>query len=214
MICVRASLAVLGGSAAWLAPPALHAAPAREALVIGNGTYSALPPLPACLLSAHAVAAALRGLGFHVVEREDVIQRRHRCRDRRIRHATGGGARAPPPSSTAAATPRRSTTGRSCCRSRPGSRARPTCSTQGVLAKSLIDVLARGGAGASVVAIDVVPVPEAPAALHLDALTQGSLPDGLGLIAASQAKPPDAPTPLAAALDCQSEGTGGPGRRR
>ena len=54
-----------------LTPPALHAAPAREALVIGNGTYSTLPPLPACLLSAHAVAAALRSLGFDVVERED-----------------------------------------------------------------------------------------------------------------------------------------------
>ena len=31
-------------------------------------------------------------------------------------------------------------------------------------------------------------------------MTQGNLPDGLGLIAVSQAKPPDAPTPLAAAL--------------
>ena len=59
-------------AALLLASPALHAAPAREALVIGNGTYSALPPLPACLLSAHAVAAALRALDFHVVEREDV----------------------------------------------------------------------------------------------------------------------------------------------
>ena len=46
--------------------------------------------------------------------------------------------------------------------------------TQGVLAKSLIDVLARGGAGPSMVAFDVVPVPEAPAALHLDALAQAA----------------------------------------
>ena len=59
MICVRASLAALVGTLV-AGPPALHAAPAQEALVIGNGTYSALPPLPACLLSAHAVAAALR----------------------------------------------------------------------------------------------------------------------------------------------------------
>ena len=67
MTCVRASLAVL---LLW-ATPALSATPAREALVIGNGTYDALPPLPACLLSAHAVASALRAGGFHVTERED-----------------------------------------------------------------------------------------------------------------------------------------------
>ena len=78
--------------------------------------------------------------------------------------------------------------------------------TQGVLAKSLIDVVSRGGAGSSVVAMDVVPMPEAPATLHFDALTQANLPDGLGLIAASQAKPPDAPTPLAAALVADLKG--------
>ena len=68
MTCVRASLARLGtafGVLLLLTPPALCATPAREALVIGNGIYNALPPLPACLLSAHAVSAALRGLGFH-----------------------------------------------------------------------------------------------------------------------------------------------------
>src|SRR5215469_3010077 len=70
MTCIRASLAVLaviGG----LTPSLLHAAPAREALVIGNGTYGSLPPVPNCLASAHAVSAALRGAGFRVTERED-----------------------------------------------------------------------------------------------------------------------------------------------
>src|SRR5262249_18717598 len=67
MRCVRASLAVL-----LLMPTAVGAQSAREALVIGNGTYAALPALSACLLSSHAVSAALRALGFRVVEREDV----------------------------------------------------------------------------------------------------------------------------------------------
>ena len=65
MTSVRASLAALAIAGVQLgAPTAPQAASAREALVIGNGTYGSLPPLPACLQSAHAVAAALRALGF------------------------------------------------------------------------------------------------------------------------------------------------------
>jgi hypothetical protein len=204
MTCVRASLVALG-AALLLASPTLHAAPAREALVIGNGTYSALAPLPACLLSAHAVAAALRALDFHVVEREDV---------------SSGGADAAIGEFAAqvAAAPGAAAFIYSCgyatsFNDRPFlapvsariARAADVLA-QGILAKSLIDVLARGGAGPSVVAFDVVPMPEAPAALHLDALAQASLPDGLGLIATSQAKPPDAPTPLAASLVANLKG--------
>jgi hypothetical protein len=204
MTCVRASLVALG-VALLLASPALQAAPAREALVIGNGTYSALAPLPACLLSAHAVAAALRALDFHVVEREDV---------------SSGGADAAIGEFAAqvAAAPGAAAFIYSCgyatsFNDRPFlapvsariARAADVLA-QGILAKSLIDVLARGGAGPSVVAFDVVPMPEAPAALHLDALAQAGLPDGLGLIAASQAKPPDAPTPLAASLVANLKG--------
>jgi hypothetical protein len=204
MTCVRASLVALG-VALLLASPALQAAPAREALVIGNGTYSALAPLPACLLSAHAVAAALRALDFHVVEREDV---------------SSGGADAAIGEFAAqvAAAPGAAAFIYSCgyatsFNDRPFlapvsariARAADVLA-QGILAKSLIDVLARGGAGPSVVAFDVVPMPEAPAALHLDALAQASLPDGLGLIATSQAKPPDAPTPLAASLVANLKG--------
>ena len=151
MTCVRASLVALG-AALLLASPALHAAPAREALVIGNGTYSALAPLPACLLSAHAVAAALRALDFHVVEREDV---------------SSGGADAAIGEFAAqvAAAPGAAAFIYSCgyatsFNDRPFlapvsariARAADVL-TQGILAKSLIDVLARGGAGPSVVAI-------------------------------------------------------------
>ena len=203
MTCVRASLVALG-AALLLASPALHAAPAREALVIGNGTYSTLTPLPACLLSAHAVAAALRALDFHVVEREDV--------------SSGGADAAVGEFAAQVAAPGAAAFIYSCgyatsFNDRPFlapvsariARAADVLA-QGILAKSLIDVLARGGAGPSVVAFDVVPMPEAPAALHLDALAQAGLSDGLGLVAASQAKPPDAPTPLAASLVANLKG--------
>src|SRR5690349_4108368 len=73
MMHLRAVLALLVTTGvSLLLPSTPHAQPAREALVIGNGTYGSLPPLPACLQSAHAVSAALRGLGFQVVEREDL----------------------------------------------------------------------------------------------------------------------------------------------
>src|SRR5580692_4133757 len=47
------------------------AEPARSALVIGNGTYSTLAPIPGCLRSANSVAAALRAAGYNVTDRED-----------------------------------------------------------------------------------------------------------------------------------------------
>src|SRR4051794_38612783 len=48
-----------------------QAEPARSALVLGNGTYAALPGIPGCARSANAVAAALRGAGLNVTERQD-----------------------------------------------------------------------------------------------------------------------------------------------
>jgi Putative peptidoglycan binding domain/Caspase domain len=202
MTWVRASRAVLGaafGSALLSAPPALHAAPAQEALVIGNGSYTALPALPACLLSAHAVSAALRGLGFHVTEREDVssggVDAALAEFAGQLAVSAGAAGFVYACGYATAFNDRPFVLPVSARITRPAD-----VLTQGVLAKSLIDVLTRGAAGASVVAMDVVPVPEAPAALHFDALTQASLPEGLGVIAVTQAKPAEAPTPLATGL--------------
>jgi hypothetical protein len=72
--------------------------------------------------------------------------------------------------------------------------------TQGLLAKSLLDLLTRSGNRPAVLALDVVPAPGVPATLGLDAYARLSLPDGLGYIAVTQATPTDAVTPLAAAL--------------
>jgi hypothetical protein len=44
---------------------------AGRALVIGDATYAALPPLPACAGAARGVAQALRGAGFVVSEHHD-----------------------------------------------------------------------------------------------------------------------------------------------
>ncbi|HEY2619267.1 MAG TPA: peptidoglycan-binding protein [Acetobacteraceae bacterium] len=199
MTSVRASLAVLGVAGLLWAAPAPCATPAREALVIGNGTYDALPSLPACLLSAHAVAAALRGAGFHVTEREDASS-----------GATGGGIGEF--SAQLAASPGATAFVYSCgyattFNDRPFllpvsvKITRPAdLLTQGVLAKSLVDVLTRNGAGVSILAVDVVPAPDATGPVRLDVLIQDSLPDGLGVIGVSQTRPPDAPTPLATAL--------------
>lgn len=57
---------------AWLAlMPSAEAASGR-ALVVGETSYAALPPIAGCALSAHAIAAALRRLGFSVDEQVDV----------------------------------------------------------------------------------------------------------------------------------------------
>ncbi len=228
MISARAAVIVVAAAISASASAALapaQAAPARQALVIGNGTYATLPGLPACLLSAHTVAAALRGAGFDVVEREDVTAGG-------IDAAIAEAARQLAGDPTASAfVPAASAFVYVCSyavafNDRPfllpisANIARPAdVLTQGVLAKSLLDLLTRGGGRPAVLALDVVPAPIGPATgtpanptpananMGLDAMVQGSLPEGLGVIAASQAPPPDAPTSLATSLAANLKGT-------
>jgi hypothetical protein len=191
---------------ASLAPPPGLAAPAQEALVIGNGTYDNLPTLPACLLSAHAVSAALRGAGFAVVEREDATSGGTDAAIGEVGNHLGSA-----PGATAfvyVCAYATALNDRTFLLPTSVNIVRPTdVLSQGVLARSLIDMLSRGGVRSAVVALDVVPAPGAPGALGLDAALQGSLPGGLGSVAVSQANPPDAPTPLAASLVGSLKGT-------
>lgn len=186
------------GAGLLLMPATPSAQPAREALVIGSGSYSALPPLSACLQSSHAVAAALRRLGFHVVEREDVSSGGV---DAAIGEFAQGLAAAPAAAAFVYSCGYTiSFNNRSFLLPVSANIARPTdVLTQGILVKSLLDVVA-GSAGASFVAVDAVPTPDPAAALHFDTLIQNGLPDGVGIIVASQPKPPESPTLLAAAL--------------
>ena len=200
MICINRLVVVLAcGGLLTLTPLTSFAQPMRVALVIGSANYGSLPPVSACLMSAHAVAAAVHDAGFQVVERDDPS-------------SGGTDAAIAEFARQLAANPGASAIVYSCSyvtefNNRPfllpvsARLTRPAdVLTQGVLAKTLIDALGQGSAGPAIVAIDAVPAAEGPVKQGLDNLSQMDLPNGLGLIAVSQARPPDAPTPLATAL--------------
>lgn len=173
------------------------AAGSQVALVVGNGTYASLPVLAACPLSAHAVSAALRRLGFDVVEREDTSSG---ALDAAIGDFAGrltpGGAALVYVCGYGTAL-----NGRPFLLPVSASISRPTdVLTQGLLARTLLDALARANPAAAALALDVVPAPGAPQQLGLQTLTARTVPDGVGLIAAVETMPAASPTPLAAAL--------------
>ena len=200
MICSRAVFAAVAAALNIAAPPQpARAAAPPVALVIGNGTYTSLPTLPACLLSAHAVAAALRGAGFTVVEREDATSGGTDAAINEAGHNLAADPAAPAVVYICAYAT--SFNDRPFLLPTSANIARPAdVLTQGVLAKSLLDLLVRNATRPALLALDVVPTPGSPAALGLATYAQGNLPDGLGYIAVSQGSPPDAPTPMATAL--------------
>lgn len=181
-----------------LLAPCVRAQPARVALVIGNATYATLPGIPACSRSANAVAAALRALGFDVTERQDASvggidagigefsQHLTDSKGAAVVYVCGYGA---------------SFNDRTFLLPITARIPRPSdVLTQGVLVKSLLDSVTRGAEGSAVVAFDMVPKPDAPPQIGLNTLSDIAMPDGVGLIAVTQATPGDAPTPLATAL--------------
>jgi hypothetical protein len=207
MICSRAAFAAVAAALSIAGPPQpARAAAALVALVIGNGTYTSLPTLPACLLSSHAVAAALRGAGFTVVEREDATSGGTDAAINEAGHNLAADPAAPALVYICAYAT--SFNDRPFLLPTSANIARPAdVLTQGVLAKSLLDLLARSGTRPALLALDVVPTPGSPTALGLATYAQGNLPDGLGYIAVSQGSPPDAPTPMATALAAGLKGT-------
>jgi hypothetical protein len=230
MMSARVVLMAAGAAISIAAPAPLrqaHAAPPREALVIGNGTYAALPALSACLPSAHAVAAALRKAGFNVVEREDVTSG---GLDAAIAEAGRQLAANPgAPAFVYVCSYAVAFNGRPFLLPISANVARPAdVLTQGLLAKSLVDLLTRAGDRPALLALDVVPAPNGPVPdssatgasaastsaiaptglatiLGLNSLVPANPPAGLGYIAASQGAPADGPTPLAVALTANLE---------
>ena len=193
-------------AAALLAPGRARAATAHDALVIGNGTYTTLPPISACLLSAHAVSAALRSAGFEIVEREDATSG---ATDAAIGEAGRSFAAAQGATAfvyvCAYAT---AYNDRTFLLPTSANIARAAdVLSQGVLVRTLLQTVLRGNVQSAVIALDVVPAPQAPSPLGLDTILHGDLPNGLGAIAVSQAMPPDGPTPLAAALVANLKGS-------
>ena len=191
------AIVVWGALLLMITVPAL-AQPARIGLVIGNSAYSSLPALPACLASSKELANALRGLGYQVVERQDV---------------TSGGLAAAIDEFDRGmvAAPAASVFVYVCgyaadMNDRPfllpvsANIRRPTdVMTQGVLAKAMLDTLVRGQPSRGVLALDLVPAAgiATPTQNSLSALTP---PDGIGLIVATTGLPTTEPTALSVAL--------------
>ncbi len=204
--CVLPAALVLAGAgsaaapAAGAAPTAPPVAPPASgiALVIGNASYSALPPLPACALSAHAVAAALRRLGFQVIEREDgaLGQVDGVIGDFSSRLTAAPAA----PAFAYLCGYAVGLGGRSFYLPASATLARPTdVLTQGVLVAPLLRVLAsRSRAG--VLALDLAARPDVPGPPDLGISGTGPVPAPLGLIVVREAAAADAPTPLATGL--------------
>ncbi len=170
-----------------------------QALVIGEATYASFPSLPGCALSAHAVAAALRGLGFAVDEQNDgssgalyaAIGTLNRQR-----------AAAPQiPAFVYFCGYASSFDDRPFVLPVSASIVRPAdVLTQGLLAKTLLNAATGDVPAAGILVLDTVPVPNGPAVPPLDALLQPALPPTFGYIAAITSAPGNTPTPMASAL--------------
>jgi len=190
----RGVLGVIGIT--WLALMSSAWAGSGQALIIGEASYAALPRLAGCALSAHAMAAALRRLGFSVDEQVDASSGTlYGAIDRLVQHMTGAPAFV------------------YVCGYIMGYNDRPfllpvdanvtqpsDVLAQGVLLKSLLNVVVNGKPSTAVLAIDAVPFFKATAPLPLDALERPTLPVTLGYIAVADAVPGDLPMPLAATM--------------
>lgn len=192
-------LAIAGTMGFGVVPVSARAAGGGLALVIGEASYTGLPALSGCALSAHAVAGGLRGLGFAVDEQDDAggaalyaavgaLQRQLAASPQTpafvyfCGYATGFGDRPflVPVSARL---------------DRPAD-----VLTQGLLAKSLLEAAVGGKPSTSVLALDTVPVPGGTAPVPLDALLQPAPPSTLGYIAVIESPLGNTPMPLAAAL--------------
>jgi Putative peptidoglycan binding domain len=194
----RLSLAAIAICAALPLTPHARAEPARAALVLGDATYTTLPGLPGCAKSANTIAAATRALGFQVTDREDASTGGI---DGGIsefsQHLANGGGTA----FVYVCGYATDFNNRTFLLPTTANIARPSdVITQGLLAKSLLGAATHDPAAVAVVVFDLVAAPNGPPKLDLDALTGLPVPDGVGVIAVTEANPPDAPTPLASAL--------------
>jgi hypothetical protein len=195
---VKISVALFALAALLVCRSPAAAQPARIALVVGNGNYSDLAGLPACPAAAAEVAQALRALDYQVFDRTDL--------------SSGGLAAALGAlGERLESAPRASVLIYVCgyvaaMNDRPfllpvtASLRRPSdVMTQGILAKTLLDLLERGDPSRAVVALDIATLPDA-SDLSLGKLAEVPTPAGAGVIAVVGSPPPSGPTPLAIAL--------------
>lgn len=202
MMRIRSLLSMLGGAGAiclsLLLPCTAHAAPAGEALVVGEGAYTNLPAMQTCNLSARSIASALQRLGYTVEQQQDAssgalfagigtLTQRLKANPKApvfvyvCSYATGFDDRAfmLPVSAQL---------------SRPAD-----VLTQGILLQTLVDAVRHNTQGPAVIAVDAIPAPKAPATLGLDRLAAG-LPANVGLLAVQDAHAGDLLSPFATLL--------------
>ena len=199
-IMIRAHVAA-GVAAAFgglLLSSPTQAEPPRAALIVGNANYGSLPGIVGCGRSANAVSAALRALNFQITERQDAstggIDAGMSEFADRLSNGKGPGF----VYICGYATDFNNRTFLLPTTARIG---RPSdVITQGVLAKSMLTTVSRDPSGVAVVVFDLIPQPGPTQRIDLEALASVAVPDGVGIIAATEASTSQAPTPLAAAL--------------
>jgi hypothetical protein len=197
--CLLAGFATLCWNASLAQSQPLH-----TALIISNAQYAELPPLPRCTTSAALVRDTLKAKGFEVVERSDV---------RRGEFDAAIGALA----KRAAGTPpsvavlyycgyAREFNGRPFLLPAAANITRENdVLTQGLIAKSLIDSLARVGESAGVVLIDGFQ-PSDTVATGLAKLAEQTQPGSFAVIGANNDAAAPGPTATAQALRGQLAG--------
>lgn len=203
VICAASVFLLLALPLARAVPPGTALAephPAQGfALVIGNVTYGDSPMLSACGPSAHAVAAALRRIGFRVTERDNATlgQMDGAIGDFATELMTATEA----PAFVYICSYATALSGRTFFLPVSAALTRPTdVLTQGVLAAGLKRVLASRHEVASVLALDLVVRPDVSEPSSFGALGSAAVPEPLGLVVVRDTKPGSGPTVLARAL--------------
>jgi hypothetical protein len=191
-------LTVIAFFAGLLPIGAARAESPRVALIIGNATYSSLPPIPGCRKSANTVAAAMRALGFQVTERQDASTGGVDAGISEFASHLAGGASTGFVYICGYAT---DFNDRTFVLPTTARIDRPSdVLTQGTLAKAMFGPMGRDPATLGVVVFDLVPKPDGPPKPGIDALAALPAPDGVGIIAGIEAAASDNPTPLATTL--------------
>jgi uncharacterized caspase-like protein len=170
----------------------------RMALVIGNTAYNNYPALPACAASAGLVASQLGKAGFSVTQRDDVSNG-----ELGAAFAAFAAQAAAAPVETAVAYVcgyGGSLNGRDFILPVSAVLSRPSdVMTEGLVARSALS-FARGRAGASILALDLIAEPKLGLAPPAGSLATDALPETASVAIAVETRPPSAATLFAADL--------------
>lgn len=202
MMHIRSRLSMLGGAGAiclsLLLPCTARAAPAGEALVVGEGAYTNLPAMRTCNVSARSIASALERLGYTVEQQQDASSGTLFAGIGTLTQRLKANPKAPVfvyvCSYATSFDDRPFMLPVSAQISRPAD-----VLTQGILLQTLVDAVRHNTQGPAVIAVDAIPAPKAPATLGLGRLVTG-LPANVGLLAVQDAHAGDLLSPFATLL--------------